>query len=294
MDPAPVTALRLLKVTQGGVAHLEDLVATEEPLALRLGYSTPLGREQRELAVTMRTPGNDFELALGFLFTEGIITSAADVLSIRHCSDRETQGQAGNVLKIELSDSLSLPRHIFQRQSFISSSCGVCGKASIEAVRVHVPAPAGADTVRFHAGLLNAFPGTVSAQQRVFGVTGGLHAAALFDDAGSLLALREDVGRHNAVDKLIGHALSQGLLPLRAQILFLSGRASFELVQKAALAGLPVVCSVGAPSSLAVQCALEFGITLAGFLRENRFNLYSGQHRLLRAHPGEARAGTPS
>jgi len=281
MSPAPVAALRILKVTQGAGEHVEDLVATEEPLALKLGYSTPLGREQRELAVTMRTPGNDFELALGFLFTEGIITASEDVLSIRHCAGSEAQGHEGNLLKIELSETLAMPAHIFQRQSFISSSCGVCGKASIAAVRVHAPAFDGADTLRFDAALLNALPGSVRAQQRVFGATGGLHAAALFDSAGSLLALREDVGRHNAVDKLVGYALAQGWLPLYGQILFLSGRASFELLQKAALAGLRVVCAVGAPSSLAVECAQEFGITLAGFLRENRFNLYSHPHRLL-------------
>jgi FdhD protein len=285
MSPAPVAALRIIKVTQGGGEHVEDLVATEEPLALKLGYSTPLGRELRELAVTMRTPGNDFELALGFLFAEGIITANADVLSIRHCAGSEAQGHEGNLLKIELSETLALPAHIFQRQSFISSSCGVCGKASIAAVRVHALAFDGADTLRFDAALLNALPGTVRAQQRVFGATGGLHAAALFDSAGSLLALREDVGRHNAVDKLVGYALAQGWLPLCEQILFLSGRASFELLQKAALAGLRVVCAVGAPSSLAVECAREFGITLAGFLRENRFNLYSHPHRLLSTLP---------
>lgn len=294
MVPAPVAALRILKVTQGGSEHVEDLVATEEPLALKLGYSTPLGREQRELAVTMRTPGNDFDLALGFLFTEGIITSKEDVLSIRHCSGSEAQGHEGNLLKIELSETLSLPGHIFQRQSFISSSCGVCGKASIAAVRVHAPAPGGADTLRIDASLLNALPGTVSVQQRVFGATGGLHAAALFDSTGSLLGLREDVGRHNAVDKLVGHALAQGWLPLREHILFLSGRASFELLQKAALAGVRVVCSVGAPSSLAVECAQEFGITLAGFLRENRFNLYAHPHRLRGALPEEARTASLS
>ena len=294
MDPAPVTALRVLKVTQEGREHLEDLVATEEPLALTLGYSTPAGREQRELAVTMRTPGNDFDLAFGFLFTEGILTSPADVLSIRHCTGREARDREGNILKIELSENLSLPPHIFQRQSFISSSCGVCGKASIDAVRVHAPVPCGADALRFDAGLLGTLPATVSAQQRVFGVTGGLHAAALFDAAGALLALREDVGRHNAVDKLIGHALLRGWLPLREQILFLSGRASFELLQKAALAGVRAVCSVGAPSSLAVQCAQEFDITLAGFLRENRFNIYSGGHRLIGTLATNVLSATPS
>ncbi len=281
MDSAPVATLRILKVTEGGVEYAEDLVAAEEPLALRLGYSTPHGREQRELAVTMRTPGNDLELALGFLFTEGIVHSAAEVHSLRHCTTAEVGGQVGNVVKIELAEGTSFPSHVFQRNTFMSSSCGVCGKASIEAVRVHVAVSDAPESMRFDAGLLHTFPSTLSAHQRVFGVTGGLHAAALFDAGGALLSVREDVGRHNAVDKLIGHALSQNWLPLHERILFLSGRASFELVQKAALAGVRVVCAVGAPSSLAVRCALEFGITLVGFLRQRRFNVYSGEHRML-------------
>jgi FdhD protein len=290
MALAPVAPLRIVKVTQGGAERLDDLVATEEPLALRLGYSTPHGREQRELAVTMRTPGHDFELALGFLFTEGIIRARQDVLSIRHCADAGASGGGENTVKIELSENVVLPGHIFQRQSFISSSCGVCGKATIAAVRIHSSFQAVDDKVVFQPALLFGFPAAVSASQRVFGVTGGLHAAALFNTAGELLALREDVGRHNAVDKLIGQALSEGRLPLDQHILFLSGRAGFELIQKAALAGIRAVCSVGAPSSLAVECAREFDMTLAGFLRENRFNLYSGAHRLLEPQPALAPA----
>ena len=281
MDSAPVATHRILKVTAGGVEHAEDLVAAEEPLALRLGYSTPHGREQRELAVTMRTPGNDLELALGFLFTEGIVRSAAEVHSLRHCTQAEAAGHEGNVVKIELAEGVPVSSSVFQRNTFMSSSCGVCGKASIEAVRVHVPVSDAPEVAVFDASLLHTFPGALSAHQRVFGVTGGIHAAALFDLGGALLAVREDVGRHNAVDKLIGHALLQNWLPLHERILFLSGRASFELVQKAALAGLRVVCAVGAPSSLAVRCALEFGITLVGFLRQQRFNVYSGEHRML-------------
>ena len=280
MDSAPVATLRILKVTEGGLEYAEDLVAAEEPLALRLGYSTPHGREQRELAVTMRTPGNDLELALGFCFTEGIVRSAAEVHSLRHCTKAEAAGHEGNVLKIELAEGIPVAPHIFQRNTFMSSSCGVCGKASIEAVRVHVPVSDAPEIAGFDARLLHTFPGTLSAHQRVFGVTGGIHAAALFDLGGALLAVREDVGRHNAVDKLIGYALSQNWLPLHERILFLSGRASFELVQKAALAGVRVVCAVGAPSSLAVRCAREFGITLVGFLRQQRFNVYSGEHRM--------------
>lgn len=285
MDPAPVAALRVLRVTCSSVEDSEDLVAAEEPLALRLGYSSLHGREQKELAVTMRTPGNDLELALGFLFSEGIISSKKEVQSIRHCSRHEGSSKAGNVVNIELTEGVTPPRHVFQRQFFISSSCGVCGKGSIEAVRVCATKDNAPDNLRIDAELLFGLPKIVASQQRVFGATGGLHAAALFDGSGAIKSLREDVGRHNAVDKLIGHALVQSWLPLRNQILFLSGRASFELIQKAALAGVRLVCSVGAPSSLAVQCAREFGITLAGFLRENRFNIYSGEHRLAGGRP---------
>jgi FdhD protein len=280
MNSAPVAALSILKVTGDSAAPAEDLVAVEEPLALVLGYGGAHGREQRELAITMRTPGSDLELALGFLFSEGLVRSMEEVQSVRHCSGDGRDGGEGNLVKIELADGVELPGHIFARHSFVSSSCGICGKASIEAVRAAGFKEACEDGALIRPAVLHALPEAVRSAQRVFGVTGGLHAAALFDYAGSLIALREDVGRHNAVDKLIGHALAAGRVPLSGRILFLSGRASFELLQKASMAGLGVVCSVGAPSSLAVRCARDFGITLAGFLREGRFNLYSGAHRI--------------
>lgn len=280
MNTAPVAALSIFKVSSDGCVPAEDLVAVEEPLALKLGYNGLQEREQRELAVTMRTPGNDFDLALGFLFAEGIVRSMAEVQSIRHCFEDGRDASAGNVVKIELADGVVLPEYIFKRHSFISSSCGICGKASIEAARIHCRSGVPADGCVVSAAVLSALPNVVRAAQRVFGVTGGLHAAALFDCEGGLLALREDVGRHNAVDKLVGHALASGWVPLREHLLFLSGRASFELIQKAAIAGIGIVCSVGAPSSLAVQCAGDFGVTLAGFLRDGRFNLYSGAQRL--------------
>lgn len=281
---APVASTRVWKISPESCSPGEDLVAREEPLAIHLGYFTEHGRAQRELAITMRTPGEDLALALGFLFCEGVIQSTSDVASIRHCTAAEPQTPMANLLKVELTDACPLPAHIFKRHSFISSSCGVCGKASIDAIHVHRPSftqtEASSPQWRVPAPLLYQLPETLLEKQRVFGATGGLHACGLFDVNGSLLALHEDVGRHNALDKLIGTALSNTLLPLRTHILLLSGRASFELLQKAAMAGLQLVCAVGAPSSLAVECAREFGITLVGFLRNHRFNIYSHPHRL--------------
>jgi FdhD protein len=280
MTKPPVHALKILRVTATKVVEEDDLVAAEEPLGIELGYSTEAGRETRELAVTMRTPGDDLNLALGFLFTEGVIKAMSDVASIRHCEKVSGPEQSGNLVKVELDESVRLAPHLFQRHSFISSSCGVCGKASIEAVRSHcVVSNSGADP-QISAAVLYPLGDSVFSQQRVFGATGGLHAAALFEAEGKLLLVQEDIGRHNAVDKLVGVSLSKGWLPLESHILFLSGRACFELIQKAALAGIRVVAAVGAPSSLAVECARDFGMTLVGFLREGRFNVYSGAHRI--------------
>jgi FdhD protein len=283
MPQPPVAAVDVVRATGLLLETTEDLVAVEEPLALVLGYSGMNGREQRELAVTMRTPGNDLDLALGFLFTEGVVQSVDDIVSLRHCDSDEASAAAGNLVKIELAEGVQIAPHLFQRQSFISSSCGVCGKASLDAVRVHCRRVPGGFSV--DAGLLQSLPGTVEARQRVFGVTGGLHAAALFDGEGKLIQLMEDVGRHNALDKLVGRALAERHVPLRDSVLFLSGRASFELIQKAAIASIPIVCAVGAPSSLAVECARQFGITLVGFLRGARFNLYSSFERIKGLRP---------
>ena len=280
MTKPPVQAFKILRVTGPKVVEEEDLVAAEEPLGIQLGYSTEAGRETRELAVTMRTPGNDLELVLGFLFTEGVIRGINDVSSIRHCENVSSRENAGNLVKVELSEGVRLAPHLLQRHSFISSSCGVCGKASIEAVRSHRSVPSSSARLRVSPATLLSLSGSVFSQQRVFGATGGLHAAALFDADGNLLLVREDIGRHNAVDKLVGVSLSDGRLPLEKHILFLSGRACFELIQKAALAGINIVSAVGAPSSLAVECASDFGMTLVGFLRGERFNVYSGAERI--------------
>jgi FdhD protein len=280
MTKPPVQAFKILRVTATKAVEEDDLVASEEPLGIQLGYSTDAGREMRELAVTMRTPGNDLNLALGFLFTEGVIRAMSDVSSIRHCENVPSPEQSGNLVKVELAESVRLAPHLFQRHSFISSSCGVCGKASIEAVRSHCVVPGSGPMFQISAAALYPLSNMVFSQQRVFGATGGLHAAALFDVEGKLLLVQEDIGRHNAVDKLVGMSLSKGWVPLEKHILFLSGRACFELIQKAALAGIRIVAAVGAPSSLAVECARDFGMTLVGFLREGRFNVYSGADRI--------------
>jgi FdhD protein len=233
---------------------------------------------RHSVAVTMRTPGEDFELAAGFLHSEAILPSAKALWRIDYCDDADEES-AGNVVEVHLRPGVAFDAETMTRHVFTSSSCGVCGKASIEAVRVACQrSPRGALTM--DPELLLGLPAHLSAAQPVFTRTGGLHAAALFDTGGELLLLREDVGRHNAVDKLVGSLLLDDRLPASERILLVSGRASFELVQKALLAGIPTLAAVGAPSSLAVELAGEYNMTLIGFLRHGRFNVYSGLERL--------------
>jgi FdhD protein len=258
-------------ISADGLRETEDSVAVEEPLEIRLQFGPVDNRREQSLSITMRTPGNDPELASGFLYTEGIIAGAASILSI---------SQAGNVTLIALREDLPLDLGGLQRHFYTSSSCGVCGKSSIDALRHICPIPPTSEDPPVDAGLLYSLPALLQEKQAIFGATGGLHAASLFDRHGQLTALREDIGRHNALDKVIGYALHQGLLPLSSSILLLSGRACFELIQKAAMAGIRIVVAIGPPSSLAVQLAKESGITLVGFLREQRFNIYSGDHRI--------------
>lgn len=253
-----------------------DWLATEEPLEIRL--AGPGG--DRQVAVTMRTPGADLELAAGFLHGEGIVTGRGAVRRIRHCADRAlTPEERRNVVTVDLAsppeDLQRLDRHFT-----VTSACGVCGKQRLDQLECRGLEPLGDDELTLTAELLYDLPGRLRDRQRLFERTGGLHAAALFDRRGRLVAVREDVGRHNALDKLVGWALLGGRLPLDGHLLLLSGRASFELVQKALAARIPVVAAISAPSSLAVDLARRFGMTLVGFLRDRRCNLYAGGHRL--------------
>jgi FdhD protein len=255
-----------------------DAVAVEEPLEIRLGRMEDGQVRHQPISITMRTPGDDFELAAGFLFTEGILQSNAQVREIHHCGKGKG---ATNTLRVDLVADVDVDMKRLERNFYTTSSCGVCGKTSIEALATGarpVAPPAG---FTVDAQLIDELPGRLQAQQHVFRSTGGLHASALFSRTGELLGLREDVGRHNALDKLIGARFLAGTLPANDTILFLSGRASFELLQKAVMAGIPVVCAVGAPSSLAIEAAQEFGVTLLGFVRGQRFNVYAGSERLV-------------
>jgi FdhD protein len=250
-----------------------DTVAAEEPLEIRLGG--------RPLSVTMRTPGHDFDLVHGFLQTEGVIAELEDVAGLRYCEGTDDEGRnTYNVIDVDLADGVQAPDTALDRNFYTSSSCGVCGKASIDAIRTRTRYDLTADALRLPVPTLLALPDRLRAAQQVFDKTGGLHAAGLFTADGGLVALREDVGRHNAVDKVIGDAVRAGRLPLARHVLMVSGRASFELTQKAAMAGVPVLAAVSAPSSLAVELAADVGITLVGFLRGDGCNVYSCAERI--------------
>jgi FdhD protein len=271
--PGPVTRVRaqLYAADAGGAVPREEQLATEEPLEIRVG--------NRRVAVTMRTPGADFELAVGWLASEGVVARADDVRSVRYCTDVELEpDQQLNVVTVDLTD----PRAdlTLARSFVVSSACGVCGRETVEDLQSRGYQPAPTDLTLAPA-FLASLPDRLKDSQAVFARTGGLHAAGVFDaDSGQPLAVREDVGRHNAVDKVVGWALMGNLLPLSRAVLVVSGRASYELCQKAVSAGVPALVSVSAPSSLAVQVAREFGLTLAGFARDGRITVYAGEHRL--------------
>jgi FdhD protein len=256
------------------VEGAEDSVAVEEPLEIRLDAQTGGGPIRKTIAITMRTPGHDVELAAGFLFTEGVIHDRAQIAHIGHC------GVAANVVRVALTPDAEVDVARIERHFYTTSSCGVCGKASIDALRTvsRYALPANAPVVG--ADVIHRLPDALRSAQAVFDRTGGLHASALFDDRGRLDCVREDVGRHNALDKVIGARLIAGRLPAADRVLVVSGRASFELVQKAAMAGIPMMIAVGAPSSLAVDLALRTGMTLVGFARNAGFNIYSGKERV--------------
>ena len=269
-----VTARRRAKhLTADQVITRSETLAVEEPLEIRVN-GTPV-------MVTMRTPGSDIELAQGFLLTEGVIGGREDVLTIRYCGGRGDDGVNNyNVLDVTLAPDVEPPDLDVTRNFYTTSSCGVCGKASLDAVRVISRFTPGDDPATVAAVTLKAMPGQLRSAQKVFASTGGLHAAALFGADGTMLAVREDIGRHNAVDKVIGWALEHDRIPLSASVLLVSGRASFELTQKALLAGIPVLAAVSAPSSLAVSLAEESGITLVAFLREDSMNVYTRADRI--------------
>ena len=267
---------RVIRLTVGDApTQREDVLAAEEPLEIRVGG--------RSLAITMRTPGHDFDLAAGFLVSEGVIAQADDFGAARYCAGATIEGlNTYNVLDVTLAPGVAAPDPSLERAFFISSSCGLCGKASIDAVRTRSAYSVSADPLRIDPAMLTTFPDRLRAGQAVFEKTGGLHAAALFDGtSGEMLVLREDVGRHNAVDKVVGWALKEGRLPLRGTVLVVSGRASFELTQKASMAGIPFLAAVSAPSSLAVELASEIGMTLVGFLRGHSMVIYASEERLV-------------
>ena len=275
-----VSSVNITRIINNQPEQTLDLLAVEEPMEIRLGFGPMDARQQKSVSVTMRTPGNDFELALGFLFTEGIIQNPTDVYKIQYCTELNTKENLENIVRVELKPDLEIDLSKLQRNFYTTSSCGVCGKESIEAIITNCPVQLPDFSVLINPQTITQLPDKLRAQQSVFEHTGGIHACALFDALGNLLLLREDVGRHNALDKLIGAAINSATIKPNKTVLLLSGRASFELLQKAAMASIPVVCAVGAPSSLAVQTAQSFNITLVGFLRNQRFNIYSTPQRI--------------
>ena len=256
-----------------------DLVVIEEPLEIRIGYGEPDNRVQFTLSVTMRTPGNDEELCLGFLFSEGIIQSKEDVMSIKYCGNQDIAEERNNVMRVELLPAIKFDSAQFSRNFYTASSCGVCGKASIESLAI-ICKTLSHNNFKINGPILFELPNKLQMGQTIFEHTGGLHASGFFDEDGNIVMLREDVGRHNALDKLIGAFLLQGMIPLSEGILILSGRVSFDLVQKTIRAGIPIMAAVGAPSSLAVNVAKSYGVTLIGFLKADKYNIYSEQQRV--------------
>ncbi|MGZ3777461.1 MAG: formate dehydrogenase accessory sulfurtransferase FdhD [Mucilaginibacter sp.] len=280
MPGKPIVHLPIVKVINDDTIKTSDILAVEGPLEIRLEYGPVDNRQLKNVSVTMRTPGNDAELAVGFLFTEGIITQHGDIRSAEHCFIACAENKE-NVIQVSLGEGVVPDLKNTDRNFYTTSSCGVCGKASIESIKTVSAYRGQADKNQVSAEVLYFLPAILQKHQDVFADTGGLHASALFDASGELIMVREDVGRHNALDKLIGAALNESMLPLDKHILLLSGRASFELIQKAAMAGINIIAAVGAPSSLAVQMAEEFNITLVGFLRGKRFNIYTQPKRIL-------------
>jgi FdhD protein len=282
-----ITRVPVVRVVGGAATAAIDAIATEEPLELRLSGGDGGGHLSEPVSITMRTPGRDLELAVGFLVGEGVVRQRSDVSRVGHVGAPARPDGTSNVVEVLLGEKARFDRARLTRHFYATSSCGVCGKASVDALRTHAPLLSGGDVVPLLPEALHLLPMALRAHQRAFGETGGLHAAAVFraspvgSDLGrSLPLVREDVGRHNAVDKVVGALALAGELPASSAILLVSGRASFELVQKAWMAGVPFLLAVGAPSTLAVELAREAGMTLVGFLRDGRFNIYAGAERI--------------
>ncbi len=271
-DSISIKQQSIWKVVEGQSTIVEDLVVVEAPLEIRICYFSKRRWEKKSLAITMRTPGNDMHLAMGFLFSEGIIGRFSDIISIERID--------GNILIVNLLDTVLVELETLERNFYTTSSCGVCGKASIDKLAKTSCFFPQATMPKISMATLTQFPFLLRNSQSLFDQTGGIHAAAIFSSSGQLIKFAEDVGRHNAVDKLIGNCLQHGQIPLRKEVLMLSGRISFELVQKAMMAGIPIIAAVGAPSSLAIELAEEAGITLVGFLKADRFNVYCGVDRI--------------
>ena len=273
-----VKSIVVQRMGDGASVSSADVVATEEPMEVRIVSLGDDGFSSESVAITMRTPGHDFELAVGFLLSEGLVSCREDVVDVSYCPPVRDE-QHYNIVNVTLDASAAFDASLLNRNFYATSSCGVCGKASLDALRT-LGATRRDDALRVSESIVRGLPDTLRQAQTLFDRTGGLHATGLFDAEGSLLTVREDVGRHNALDKVVGHHLLAGDLPLSGRIAVVSGRASWELMQKALAAGIPMVVAVGAPSSLAVELAREFGMTLAGFTRVDGFNVYAGAERI--------------
>jgi FdhD protein len=292
-EAPPHVQQSVIRVTEDEWLQDDDILAAEEPLEIRLLWDEDGLTVRKSIAVTMRTPGDDFELAVGFLFGESIVRDRDDLVDVAYCIDEEDADQQFNIVTVTLRPGLTLDLARLERNFYTTSSCGVCGKATLEALELQ-----GCEIVPLGLAVtsevIRGLPEKLRRDQAVFQKTGGLHAAGLFDHNGHLLSVHEDVGRHNALDKLIGERVMSGTNVLDGCLLLLSGRASFELLQKALVARIPLVAAVGAPSSLAVELAQSFGITLIGFVRPDGFNIYTGSERILRAGALAANTSTPA
>ena len=274
-----LSRVKVSRLAEGRFVDRKDVVTVEEPLEIRVEFTRNGIRETSAVSVTMRTPGNDFELAAGFLYGEGLLLHREDVAEISYCQTDEPQTY--NIVIVKLRAGASFDPGALSRNFYMSSSCGVCGKASLEAVEVRGCEQIPDEGLSLDPAILGGLPEKLRAQQALFDRTGGIHAAGRFDEAGELVSIREDVGRHNAVDKVVGQALLDGDLPMGRTILAVSGRTSFEIMQKALAAGIPLVAAVGAPSSLAVDLAQRFNMSLLGFTRSDGFNVYAGAQRIV-------------